>query len=233
MRTSFRTSSLFSSGNSLSQRRFMSEKAKNIPVVTCSQETLLDGKGIGFLPTKRTDKFAYVGLVKPPKGHVESKDEAVRGGFVNFFHKKTTNNSMYTIGFNDSNPVQNTPLDHYMETRKSSFFDRFPDGQVAEVSLDKTVTEHLNHENISHKALFFGVGPSRDTLHKIVLFVKTPGGFWDLSWHSDSKTFNDPTQYQGFAEVIKDFKVIMKDEPDTVAPIEQEEMVVLKKKIIE
>jgi len=46
----------------------------------------------------------------------------------------------------------------------------------------------------------------------MTLFLKTPGGFWDLGWHSGINNLLDTKQSVDFTATVKDLKVIMKDE---------------------
>jgi hypothetical protein len=210
--------SIFASGIQLSSERFYSDKSSpkkpnGAAVGRFPYETYLDGKGFQIIPPRKEDKSAYVGLVKPPKGHSELQEEAARWGFQNLYLKKDGNDSVYTVGFTDASP-SSTPMDQYTDERKQRFFERYPEGQVFDVNLNESVTSHLTGKNVEFKALLFDAlsrsNPHEHPLGKMVLFLKTPGGFWDLGWHSGISNLRDSKQMIGFTNAVKDFKVILK-----------------------
>jgi len=200
-------------------------------------DTYLDGKGIQINPPQREDTSAIVGLSKPPKGHTEAKDEAARWGFHGLYLKNDSHESVYTIGFNDTTP-SSTSLQQYTEERKQRFFEKYPQGQISEVALNSSVTNHLKHNQLSFQALLFDAvtqaNPYEHPLGKMVLFLKTPGGFWDLGWHSVISSLRDSKHQAMFAEVVKDFKANIREKTE-IEPEHQksEEITLPTKKIIE
>jgi len=198
------------------------KKASGASVGRFPYDTYLDGKGFQIIPPRKEDKSAYVGLVKAPKGHSEIKEEAARWGFQNMYLKKDGNDSVYTVGFTDASP-SSTPMEQYTEERKQRFFERYPEGQVFDVNLNTSITSHLSGKNVEFKTFLFDAvshsNPHEHPLGKMVLFLKTPGGFWDLGWHSGISNLRDFRQMIGFTDAVKDLKVILK--ADYAQPIEE------------
>jgi len=214
--------------NNLTQERLYSDKSSPKKTTGASvgkfpYDTYLDGKGFQIIPPRKEDSSAYVGLVKAPKGHSEVKDEAARWGFQNMYLRKDHMDSVYTIAFTDI-ASSSTPMEKYTEERKQRFFERYPDGQVYDVNLNNSVTSHFSTKNIDFKAFLFDAvthsNPHEHPLGKMVLFLKTPGGFWDLGWHSGISNLRDSKQMISFTDTVKDLKVIMKD--DAHESIEEE-----------
>jgi len=229
--------------NQFTQERLYSDKsnpkkATGASVGKFPYDTYLDGKGFQIIPPRKEDMSAYVGLLKSPKGHSEVKDEAARWGFQNMYLRKDQMDSVYTIAFTDNSP-SSTPMEKYTEERKQRFFERYPDGQVYDVNLNSSVTSHFSTKKIEFKAFLFDAvthsNPHEHPLGKMVLFLKTPGGFWDLGWHSGISNLRDTKQMINFTDTVKDLKVIMKE--DALESTEEEKAtnkpVINKPKIVE
>jgi hypothetical protein len=217
----FGVSSLFEASIS-QERRFYSDKSSSKKGSLAARfpiEYQLDGFGFTLNP-KREDKSAIVGFVKPPKGYAEVKQDAERLGYIKLYRNTETSDSAYTVQFSEKT---GSPLDKFAEDKKRVFFEKYPLGEIYEVTINPVVTSHLDQQKIEFKSLLFDAMslPHGDQqIGKMTLFMKTPGGIWDLSWHSLSVNLHDSKRMRAFPEAIKDFQVILKEDPK-VEPLEE------------
>jgi len=114
---------------------------------------------------------------------------------------------VYTIGFTD----RQVTLEGFINEKKNTFFERFPEGQIHEITFDPIVTQSISSKNLAHQTLLFNATESglyESPLGKMVVFIKTPGGFWDVSLHCPISILTDPKQIStGFVEVVKNLKI--------------------------
>jgi hypothetical protein len=176
----------------------------------------LDGKGFSINPPKKEDKTAIVGFVKLPKGHKDNPDAAARMGFQSLYLLSDGNTSVYTIDFDDSSPKLS--LENYIRERQQRFNDAYPDGYFYPVELAPVVTEHLTKKNdVKCSAVLFnaaatGVNLYEEPMGKLVLFMKTPGGFWNIAWHTSINNLLDNKKNLAFTETLKDLRVYWRAE---------------------
>jgi len=204
-----------------SERSFATEtnkQAKPIPIAHFPAETLLSGKGYTINPPKKEDKSAIVGFVTIPKAHKELPSEEVMEFGLQKMYKSTNSNigSVYTVNFDDSSPKMS--MENYIRDRQHRFNDSYPDGKFHTVELDPIVTDHLTKKNsVKCTAMLFDPngGPYSDPMGKLVLYIKTPGGFWDIAWHTSISALHDPKQNVNFTEAIKHLKIVWKDEGES------------------
>jgi len=206
--------------------RFYGHKHSSKKVVSCTglfpAETYLNGRGFVIDPPKKEDKSAFVGFLNPPKGYTELKDEAARFGYRTLYRNPKLKNSVFTVRFSE-NPAA-FAMENYTEEQKKIFFEKYPEGLIYDVQINPAVTNHLiTNQKIELKSLLFDdISTSiygDEPFGKMILFVKTPGGFWDLSWHSTSASLHNLDRLTGFTEVIRQFQVIPKEE-EKVEPLE-------------
>jgi hypothetical protein len=198
------------------EKEVAAPKNAKVSIARFPFNTYLDGKGFFINPPKKEDKSMVIGLIKPPKGHLEHQDEASRLGFQKLYLKNVPGDaSVFTIGFNDA---QDVSLEHFVLEKKNKFFDKYPDGQIHEINFDPIVTEAIVSKNLMHQTLLFNASESTlydAPLGKMVVFIKTPGGFWDVALHCPISVLYDPKQVASrFVEVVKNLKVWQKSVDD-------------------
>jgi len=221
--------SILNSFKTNSQRSFAStsrgdsSKPKGVPVAFFSDYT--DGKVFSVNPPKKEDKTAIVGFLKPPKGYEASPEQALASGFQGLWIKRNEYSdaaSIYTLSFDDSFTGS---IDQYMQEKVQTFIDRYQasDGKHYKVDLDSVVTDHLTKKNeVQCKAALFSTGQTSlyepPLFGKLIMLLKTPGGFWELSLHANIKYLLNPTTQTAFTETIRDLKIFWRDdvEPDVI-----------------
>jgi len=175
-------------------------------------DTYIDAKGFHINPLKKEDKSANITLVKIPPGYQEFKEEADRWGFHNLFK---SGDSYFAVSFSDDFP-SSMSIEQIAHQKNQIFFDKYPEGQVSPLSLHKDVTEHLKHVEFRSFVMEAGTkNPNEDSFGKMIIFLKTPGGVWDLGWHSVKKNLHDSNHQLGFVTAIKNFKIVLKEPEET------------------
>jgi len=209
---------------------------KGTPIAHFPSETLLNGKGFTINPIKREDKSAFVGFVKPPKGHKESSEAALTLGLQTIYLQQNNNgdtSSVYTVNFDDSSPTLS--MEAYIRDKQQRFNDTYPDGHFYPINLHSVVTEHLTKKNdVKCTAILFNPngGPYSQALGKLVLFLSTPGGFWDIAWHTNISTLLDPKQIVGFTEAIKQLRIVWREGEGKESSSAQKVTTVTKKSLL-
>lgn len=212
-----------------SSRQFHSDKPSQKKVSSVVGrfpfDTYIDAKGFHINPTKKEDRSANVGLVKSPQGYQEFKEESDRWGFHNLYK---SGDSYFSISFSDDFS-STLSIDQIAHQKNQIFFDKYPEGQVYPLSLHKDVTDHLKHVEFRSFVMEAGTkGLYEDSYGKMNLFVKTPGGVWDLGWHSARKNLHDSSHQLGFVNAIKNFRVILKEAENTESTEEKNEVLLTK-----
>jgi hypothetical protein len=202
-----------------SERSFASGsnvKVKPVPIAYIPAETLLTGKGYMINIPKPEDKTAIVGFVTPPKGHVEAaEDEAAEFGYLKLY--KGPGLSVFTIGFEPD--THKMTMDNYVRERQGKFNDKYPEGKFSTVNFDPIVTQHLTKkQDVTVSAQLFDPkgGPYSNPVAKISFYIKTPGGFWDIAWHTQLSNIHDPKQNMAFIEAIKQLNIVWKENVEEV-----------------
>jgi len=171
-------------------------------------DTYIDAKGFHINPSKKEDKSANITLIKIPPGYQEFKEEADRWGFHNLFK---SGDSYFAVSFNDEYP-SSMSIEQIAHQKNQVFFDKYPEGQVSPLSLHKDVTEHLKHVEFRSFVMEAGTkNPNEESFGKMIIFLKTPGGVWDLGWHSAKKNLHDSGHQLSFVNAIKNFKIVLKE----------------------
>lgn len=193
-----------------------STKTKGIPVAFFADYS--DGKAFTVNPPIKEDKSAIVGFVKPPKGYEAHPEQALKSGFQGLWVKRneySDTTSIYTLAFDDSFAGS---IDQYMQERTQTFIDRYQssDGKHYSVELGSAVTHHLTKRNsVQCKAALFSTGQSslyeQPLLGKLIMLLKTPGGFWELGLHAPIKHLLNPATQISFTEAIRDLKIFWRD----------------------
>jgi len=193
-------------------------KHKGVPVAFFSDYT--DGKGFSINPPVKDDKTAVVGFVKPPKGYEAHPEQALKSGFQGLWIKRNEHadtTSIYTLAFDDQ---FGGSLDQYMQEKVQTFIDRYQssDGKHYSVDLDVAVTDHLTRKNeVQCKSALFSTGQAslyeQPLLGKLIMLMKTPGGFWELGLHAPIKHLLNPSTQTTFTEAIRDLKIFWKEGP--------------------
>jgi len=214
-------SSGFSTNFSSTKRLYSHAKGENgkhrgVPVAFFSDYT--DGKAFTVNPPVREDKSAIVGFLKPPKGYEAHPEQALKSGFQGLWIKRneySDTTSIYTLAFDDSFAGS---LDQYVQERTQNFIDRYQssDGKHYSVELGSAVTDHLTRKNaVQCRAALFSTGQTslyeQPLLGKLIMLLKTPGGFWELSLHAPIKYLLAPSTQTGFTEVVRDLKIFWRE----------------------
>jgi len=147
----------------------------------------LGGNDLNYkVPPPQNDTSASVYLTAPPNDHEEDKEAAAYLGVNNFYR---SGQSFYVLKFDGSK--ENMKLEDYVEMTKLDFYSRMPYGTVSQVYLNSTLTENMKEllqtNEVSCAALFFDKKGRPDTMQRpaeMILTIKTPGGFWNISCHS-------------------------------------------------
>lgn len=197
-------------------RERSSAKYKGVPIAFFSDYT--DGRAFSVNPPVKDDKSAVVGFVKPPKGYEAHPEQALKSGFQGLWMKRneySDTTSIYTLAFDDH---FSGTLDQYMQEKIQTFIDRYQssDGKHYSVDLDSAVTDHLTKKNeVQCKAALFSTGQrslyEQPLLGKLVMLMKTPGGFWELGLHAPIKHLLNPSTQTAFTETIRDLKIFWKE----------------------
>jgi hypothetical protein len=191
-------------------------KNKGVPIAFFADYT--DGKTFTVNPPLKEDKTALVGFVKPPKGYEAHPEQALKSGFNGLWIKRneySDTTSIYTLAFDDSFAGS---IDQYMQERTQTFIDRYQssDGKHYAVELGSAVTDHLTKKNsVQCKAALFSTGQTslyeQPLLGKLIMLMKTPGGFWELGLHAPLKHLMNPTTHISFTEAVRDLKIFWRD----------------------
>jgi hypothetical protein len=192
-------------------------KVKGVPLAFFSDYT--DGKVFTVNPPKKEDKTAIVGFLKGPKGYEASPEQALASGFQGLWIKRNEYSdaaSIYTLAFDDT---FGGSIDQYMQEKVQTFIDRYQasEGKHYKVDLDRVVTDHLTKKNnVECKAALFSTGQTSlyepPLFGKLIMLLKTPGGFWELSLHANVKHLLNPSTQTAFTKTVRDLKIFWKDE---------------------
>jgi len=193
---------------------YSTQKKSKVPIAFSSLETMLTGRGMTISPPKKEDKSAYVGFISPPQGHQDKKDIAQKYGVQNWYSMEQ---SVYTLHFDDETATSST-IGEYTDERRSRFLMKYPHGRFYPVSLDSMVTSHFERKGIPHSTAIFDQHALEyrrnegwvQPLPYMTLFLKTPGGFWRLNWHSTLE--NLKKRNADFIKTVKDLKVILRED---------------------
>jgi len=203
------------------QRQYSSSKGENsknkgVPLAFFSDYN--DGKAFTVNPPVKEDKSAVVGFVKPPKGYDAHPEQALKSGFQGLWIRRneySDTTSIYTLAFDDTFAGS---IDQYMQERTQTFIDRYQssDGKHYSVDLGSVVTDHLTRKNgVQCKAALFSTGQTslyeQPLLGKLIMLMKTPGGFWELGLHAPIKHLLAPSTHTAFTEAIRDLKIFWRE----------------------
>jgi len=215
-----------------------STKAKGIPVAFFPDST--DGKGFVVNPPQKTDKTAIVSFLKGPKGYESHPEQALKNGFQGLWMKRneqTDSASIYTLAFEDT---FSGSLEQYMQEKTQTFIDRYQssDGKHYEVVLNPVVTNHLTKKNnVECKAALFSTGQTslyeQPLLGKLIMLLKTPGGFWELGLHAPIKYLLAPSTQAAFTEVIRDLNIFWREDAQKEALIDKTTKVTNKQSLLD
>jgi len=181
----------------------------SVPVGYCSLETILTGRGITINMPNKMDESAEVGFLAPPTGYVNCPDKARKFGCQNWF---TRAGSTFTLHFDEAFSTAAT-IDDYFEERKTRFQLKYPYGNVHSVDFSPVVTTHMDKNGIIHRSGIFNQRYSyQGEKPYMALFLKTPGGFWSLKWHSHLDNLMHRNAH--FIKAVNDLKVVFRNKED-------------------
>lgn len=150
----------------------------------------LDGEVIAL----QLDASASVILV-PPQGYIEDKISAGKYGITQFLHKKSGDvSSAFSVCFREhEKDTEEITVSKYVEMKKVQFWSSNPYGMVSDVRLSDEATAHIrksatskrsSKSQVSLSAVLFDVKGLEPRSGQLMLVIRTPGGFWEISWHS-------------------------------------------------
>jgi len=213
-------------------------KLKGVPVAFFSDYN--DGKGFSINPPRTEDKTSIVGFVKPPKGYEAHPEQALKSGFHGLWIKRSDYSdatSIYTLAFDDT---FSGSLEQYMQEKTQTFIDRYQasDGKHYNVDLDSIVTDHLTKKNeVECKAALFSTGQTslydQPLLGKLIMLMKTPGGFWELGLHAPIKHLLSSSTQTSFTETIRDLKIFWREDAEAESAMDKTTKVVNKQSLLD
>jgi len=213
-------------------------KLKGVPVAFFSDYN--DGKGFSINPPRTEDKTSIVGFVKPPKGYEAHPEQALKSGFHGLWIKRSDYSdatSIYTLAFDDT---FSGSLEQYMQEKTQTFIDRYQasDGKHYNVDLDSIVTDHLTKKNeVECKAALFSTGQTslydQPLLGKLIMLMKTPGGFWELGLHAPIKHLLSSSTQTSFTETIRDLKIFWREDAAAESAMDKTTKVVNKQSLLD
>jgi hypothetical protein len=172
---------------------------------------LLGGTEFSKLRPPQQDQSASVYLTAPPNDHVEDKDIAKYLG-VNAFYKSLY--SYYSLKFEKKD--SDIELRDYVERTKLEFYSKTPYGTISEVNLHPQLVEHFVPE-LDFAVLFLDKRGLPDIIQRIaefVLFLKTPGGFWNISCTSTFYTLGSQKDIL-FGNLLKNLRIELNSRGET------------------
>lgn len=165
-------------------------------------ETYVNGSGLELAnykelasPFSNEDKSAEVSFTTPPLGHEEyDPKQASKMGYRNLYWKSGSP-SVFTVMFNEKKKDED--MEAYINNRKKRFYESEPSGKISHVSLSTSAVKHITGKNVSVGSLLFTPNsPDRMPVAHMALFMQTPSGFWDLTWHSTlHNVCSNPAQF--------------------------------------
>jgi len=213
-------------------------KLKGVPVAFFSDYN--DGKGFTVNPPRTEDKTSIVGFIKPPKGYDAHPEQALKSGFHGLWIKRNEYSdatSIYTLAFDDT---FSGSLEQYMQEKTQTFIDRYQasDGKHYNVDLNSIVTDHLTKKNdVQCKAALFSTGQTslydQPLLGKLIMLMKTPGGFWELGLHAPIKHLLNPATQTSFTETIRDLKIFWREDAGAESAMDKTTKVVNKQSLLD
>jgi len=145
--------------------------------------------------------------------------------------------SIYTLAFDDT---FSGSLEQYMQEKIQTFIDRYQtsDGKHYEVALNSVVTDHLTKKNnVECKAALFSTGQTslyeQPLLGKLILLLKTPGGFWELGLHAPIKHLLLPSTQTAFTESIRGLNIFWREDAQQDALIDKTTRVTNKQSLLD
>jgi len=155
---------------------------------------------------KRTqDKTATVALAAPPEDHTEDAEAARTHGLQYVWSKQdAVDPSVFTVSFI---PKEDPEIKQHIAEVKKEFYTAQPQGIISDIKLSPTLTSHLQKQHVPFASLLFD---AKEAHGKMAFVLQTPGGFWNLNWHSTAqKLYQDNVP---FAKMVKNVRVDVKEE---------------------